>query len=171
MINIDQENIFYSLEIDSIWKVNFALMTGIWIWMEYKCLNTLWIKHLNTFPLGELRVFTRNQWEKSARIMILLMLTSANEASHVKAWIVWLKVLGPCFLGSSAQFTWLFANHIVKALTFPLSPAGDIALIRGCYSDFFVHKALKSHAKYAYFCLAWIFSSSEVHSIQRDQQA
>ena len=29
MINIDQENIFYSLEIDSIWKVNFALMTGI----------------------------------------------------------------------------------------------------------------------------------------------
>ena len=69
MINIDQENIFYSLEIDSIWKVNFALMTGIWIWMEYKCLNTLWIKHLNTFPLGELRVFTRNQWGKSARIM------------------------------------------------------------------------------------------------------
>ena len=29
MINIDQENIFYSLEIDSICKVNFALMTGI----------------------------------------------------------------------------------------------------------------------------------------------
>ena len=29
MINIDQEIIFYSLEIDSIWKVNFALMTGI----------------------------------------------------------------------------------------------------------------------------------------------
>ena len=29
MINIDQDNIYYSLEIDSIWKVNFALMTRI----------------------------------------------------------------------------------------------------------------------------------------------
>lgn len=29
MINIDQDNIYYSLEIDSIWKVNFALMIGI----------------------------------------------------------------------------------------------------------------------------------------------
>ena len=29
MINIDQDNIYYSLEIDSICKVNFALMTGI----------------------------------------------------------------------------------------------------------------------------------------------
>ena len=29
MINIDQDNIYYSLEIDSIWKVNFALMNGI----------------------------------------------------------------------------------------------------------------------------------------------
>ena len=42
MINIDQDNIYYSLEIDSICKVNFALMTGIWIWMENKCLNC-WI--------------------------------------------------------------------------------------------------------------------------------
>ena len=29
MINIDQDNIYYSLEIDSVWKVNFALTTGI----------------------------------------------------------------------------------------------------------------------------------------------
>ena len=29
MINIDQDNIYYSLEIDSICKENFALMTGI----------------------------------------------------------------------------------------------------------------------------------------------
>ena len=29
MINIDQDNIYDSLKIDSICKVNFALMTGI----------------------------------------------------------------------------------------------------------------------------------------------
>ena len=29
MINIDQDNIYYYLEIDSVWKVNFALTTGI----------------------------------------------------------------------------------------------------------------------------------------------
>ena len=29
MINIDQDNIYYSLEIDSVWKVNFAPTTGI----------------------------------------------------------------------------------------------------------------------------------------------
>ena len=29
MVNIDQDNIYYSLEIDSICKVNFALRTGI----------------------------------------------------------------------------------------------------------------------------------------------
>ena len=82
------------------------------------------------------------------------MLTSANEASQVKAWIVWLEILGPCFLGSSAQFTGLFTNHKVEALTFGFSPAGDIALIRGCYCDLFVEEALESHTKYAYFCLA-----------------
>ena len=172
MINIDQENIFYSLETDSIWKVNFALMTGIWIWMEYKCLNTLWIKAFKHFSSWRVEGFHKESVRKICLYNELhLMLTSANEASQVKAWVVWLKILGPCFLGSSAQFTWLFANHIVKALTFPLSPAGDIALIRGCYSDFFVHEALESHAKYAYLhgslAVAKSIASKEISRLKK----
>ena len=120
--------------INEVWRANFVLRH--WPYL---------IKKQQTLALRKWWVFAKNSLRK---IRMQNKHTSTLKAFHVKAWTIWLEILGPCFHGSGIQFTGLFPKYVIEALTYPFPLAGDNA-----HWELLKDVSFESHTRYANFCL------------------